>query len=120
VSDATDKRDRDDMRFLASRGEFKRFLFRVIQASGLFQRTTNGTDTRNLDYFEGRRSLGLELLDMAEQGQPIADAHPAGPLLTLIQALLAETNQPATEKPNGRRNQRNDRYDDLDPGDGDD
>jgi hypothetical protein len=113
MSDATDKRDRDDMAFLVRRPEFKRYLFRVIQKAGIFQRTANGTDERNLQFLEGRRSLGLELLDMAEQGQPIADAHVTGPLLSIIQVLLEETNQPATEKPNGRRNQY-DRYADRD------
>ena len=98
----SDERDKQDMAFLNGRAEFRRFLFRVIQTSGLFHRTTDGSDGRNLDYFEGRRNLGLEILDMAESGQPIPHAHGDGPFLSLIQALREESQQP-TEKPNAKR-----------------
>lgn len=99
---------RADMQFLIQREEFRRFLFRVIQTAGIFNRTTDGSDGRNLAYDEGRRNLGLDILDMAESGQPIPDTHPGGPLLTITQALIAES-QTQPEKPNGRR--KPDRYD---------
>ncbi len=104
MTDEQEKRERDDMAFLNSRPEFRRYQLRVIQLAGLFSRTTDGSVVRSLDYFEGRRSLGLDLLDMAERGQPIPEIHPSGaPLLTIFQAIREETQQPATEKPNGRR-----------------
>ncbi len=108
----SDNIERADMEFLARRGEFQRFMWRVIQASGLLSRTTDGSEGRNLAYDEGRRNLGLDILDMAEKGQPIPDAHPDGALLTLIQVLREETQKPPTEKPNATRN-RPDRYSEL-------
>jgi hypothetical protein len=116
-----DQQHKLDMQFLLERAEFRRFLFRVIQTSGIFTRTTDGSVGRDLAYDEGRRNLGLDILDMAETGQPIPEVHPAGPLLTLIQALREETSQP-TEKPSGRRNpdryDRNAELDDAGDGDG--
>ncbi len=106
-----EQQERADCEVLLRRPEFRRFLWRVIQTSGLFNRTTDGSDGRNLAYDEGRRNLGLEILDMAEKGQPIPDAHPDGPLLTLVQVLLEETQKPPTEKSNART--RTDRYSEL-------
>lgn len=103
TDDPQAKRDKDDMIELLAMPPFKRFLFRVIQNAGLFNAVTDGSGGRSLDYFEGRRNLGLEILDMAESGQPINDAHPSGPLLTLIQVLIEETQKPP-EKPNAKRN----------------
>jgi hypothetical protein len=108
----SEDRAHKDMEFLSARPEFRRFLFRVIQTSGLFHRTTDGSDGRNLDYHEGRRNLGLEILDMAESGQPIPHAHGDGPFLSIIQALVEESQQP-TEKPNARR--KFDRNSEIDP-----
>jgi hypothetical protein len=105
------KRDKDDMIVLLRLPEFRKFLFRVIQKGGLFDAVTDGSGGRSLDYFEGRRNLVLELLDMAESGQPINDAHSSGPLLTLIQVLIEETQKPP-EKPNGRRNSHDRNLDD--------
>lgn len=106
-----DKQLREDMQFLNQREEFRRFLFRVIQISGILSRTTDGSGERDLSYDEGRRNLGLQILEMAETGQPVA--HPEGlPLLTLMQALREEA-QAKPEKPNVRRNQY-DRNSELD------
>lgn len=111
------KQQRSDMQTLLQRPEFARFLFRVIQTSGIFSVTTDGSEGRHL-VAEGRRQLGLEILDMAEEGQPVA--HPDKlPVLTILQALREEAQQPA-EKSNGRRSERYDRTADLDDGDGDD
>ena len=101
---------KSDQEFLNARPEFRRFLWRVIQSAGIFNRTTDGSVDRHLAYAEGRRNLGLDILDMAELGQPIPDIHPDGPLLTLIQTLLEETQQP-TEKPSASR--KPDRYSEL-------
>jgi hypothetical protein len=106
-----------EMQVLLEQPQFLRFLWRVIQISGLWDRTTNGAVERTFESI-GRRNLGLEILEMAERGQPVQLTHPAGPLLTLIQVMREETQKPATEKPNGR--QRYDRNADLSDDDGDD
>jgi hypothetical protein len=108
VSDDRDKRDKQDLEYLLARPEFRRFLWRVIQTARIFARTTDGPATRSLD--EGRRNLGLEILEMAEAAQPAAPS-PDIPASTLIQVLLEESQQP-TEKPSGRRN-RYDRHEEL-------
>lgn len=113
--DERDKRDRSDIQFLLHRPEFSRFLWRVIQSARIFDRTTDGSESRLLD--EGRRNLGLEILEMVEAGQPVP--HPEGlPVLTIIQTLREEANPPPQEKKRGRRNDY-DRNRDLDDGDPD-
>ena len=94
-----------DMKALVAQPQFSRFLWRVIQSSRILSATTDGSVDRLLAYEEGRRNLGLEILAMAELGQPIS--HPNGqPILSILQALREEANQPQ-EKPHGR----SDRYD---------
>lgn len=114
--DQREKRDRQDVQFLIQRPEFRRFLWRVIQTSRIFSRTADGADKRILD--EGRRSLGLEILEMVEAGQPVPHLHPDGPILTVQQAIFEEINQPIGEKKNVK--ERYDRYTADDDGDGDD
>lgn len=105
-----DKRERDDIRHLAPQPEFQRFLWRVIQSARIFARTTDGSNDRNLAFDEGRRSLGLEVLEMVEAGQPVS--HPEGqPVLTVFQVLREEATQPQ-EKPSDRK--RFNRTDELD------
>lgn len=92
---------RSDMEFLNSRPEFRRFLWRVIQRAGILTPATDGSEGRHLAYAEGRRNLGLEILDDAETGQPVA--HPESlPILTLIQALREETQQQPQETRRGK------------------
>jgi hypothetical protein len=114
MTDEEAKQLKSDMDLLNQRPEWRRFLWRVIQSAGIFTRTTDGSVGRSLDYFEGRRNLGLDILDMAERGQPIPETHPDGPLFTLIQTLREETSKP-TEKPNAkRRSSEFNRHDDAD------
>jgi hypothetical protein len=103
---------KSDMQTLLRQPAFLRFLWTVIQTSGVLQPTTDGPDGRNLRS-EGRRNLGLEILAMAEKGQPIQSAHPDGPLLTLIQVLREETQK----QPEETQRDRQDRYDELRDGD---
>jgi hypothetical protein len=100
----SDKTEKGDMELLLQRGEFLRFLLRVIQSAGIFTSTTDGSDSRHFQ-MEGRRQLGLEILEMAEAAQP--QPSPDIPAATLLQVLLEEARKPQTEKPNGRK----DRYD---------
>mgnify|MGYP000597219681 CR=1 FL=1 len=94
---------------------FRKFLFSVIQMSGIMAPATNGFDGRNLDFFEGRRNLGFDILREVDRGQPKPLQHHMS-IMTWIAALHEEATQPPKEKPNGRRS---DRYSDLsDDGDG--
>lgn len=93
-----------DMAFLINRPEFRRFLFRSIQLAGILEQTgrgTTGSDGRDLAFVEGRRSLGFEILRMADAGQPAAQQHPLC-LITLVAALREEIQSPKEEKIRGR------------------
>jgi hypothetical protein len=110
-----EKTQRDDLMLLLQRPEFIRFLWRVIQLARIFDRTTDGSEGRILAFDEGRRNLGLEILEMVEAGQPVS--HPEGqPILTLLQALREEAIQQPQEKKNDGPG-KHDRYHDID-GDG--
>lgn len=105
-----ERQQKSDVEHLLAQPPFLRFLWRVIQIAGLFDRTdADGSERRRLDH-EGRRNLGLDILEMAEAGQPAA--HPDGlPILTLIQTLREETQK--QERPNAsRRHDRNAELDD--------
>lgn len=116
TADEREKRDLADMKFLVAQPQFQRFLWRVIQSARIFTRTTDGSNDRNLDHDEGRRNLGLEILEMVEAGQPVP--HPEGqPVLTVFQVLREEATQPQ-EKSNAR-SQRFNRTDELDEPDAD-
>ena len=109
----SDRQQKQDMETLLQRPEFIRFLFELIQRSGLFSATTDGSVGRDLAYFEGRRNLGLEILDLVEGGQPIPEKHPGGPILTLIQVLREETLKPTETRNAKDRSSRNYRSDEL-------
>jgi hypothetical protein len=98
-----------DAEFLMSRGEFRRFLFAAIQSAGILGHyaPANGQTGRDLGHFEGRRSLGFDLLQLADQGQPESLRSPDA--IATLDAVLREMINPQ-EKPDGRRS-RNDRYD---------
>jgi hypothetical protein len=105
-----------DMQTLLRQPEFLRFLWRhAIQNGGIFEQVGDGSQGRDLGFYEGRRGLALEMLAGAELGQPIA--HPERlPILTTIQILREQAQQATTEKVNGRH----DRYDRHQEPDGDD
>lgn len=98
----TEELEKSDMELLLQRPEFLRFLLRVIQTAGIFTRTTDGSGTRNLDYDEGRRNLGLQILEMAEAAQPQVSSIIGIPVTTLTQAFLEEARRPQPEKPNAK------------------
>jgi hypothetical protein len=101
-----DELEKQDGEFLLGRAEFQRFLLRVIQMARIFSCTTDGSGERNLSFDEGRRSLGLEILEMAEAAQPQVHSLIGIPASTLTQVLLEEARRPKPEKPNGRRYDR--------------
>jgi hypothetical protein len=114
--------DPNDAEFLLSRPEFRRFLFAAIQSAGILGHyaPANGQTGRDLGHFEGRRSLGFDLLQMAHLGQPeqIRAADPEA--ITTLDAAIREAMNPK-EPTSGRRNRNRDtdRYRDLPGGDDD-
>lgn len=105
-------RDKADVQALLKHVEFQRFLWRVIQRARIFGATADGSNERDLSFYEGARHLGLEILEMVDEGQP--RQHPDKvPVLTLIQVLREEANQPGGGRPNERtRYSRTDELDD--------
>lgn len=60
-----------DMRFLLSRPEFLRFLFTMAQKANI----AGAAYGSNLDTssFDGRRSLGIDMLQLADAALPVRD-----------------------------------------------
>jgi hypothetical protein len=100
------------MELLLQRPEFLRFIFELIQISGVLSATTDGSVGRDLAYFEGRRNLGLEILDLVEAGQPV-ERHPLGPILTLMQVFREETLKPTETQNAQAKSSRFNRNDEL-------
>ena len=112
----TEALEKAEMEGLCKLPAFRNFLRRTsIQMAGLLDYKppqANGSDSRNLEYHEGRRSLGLETLRDAARGMPVDDQDDAALKLLMIQILREDLQTAPEEKPSGRRN----RYDDLDDG----
>lgn len=96
-----------DVQLLLSVPEFRQFLFEAIQLAGIWV-PANGHDSRDLAFAEGRRSLGLDLLQLADRGQPKALRTPEA-LATINAIILTALNPPS--KPEEKK--RADRYDDI-------
>lgn len=96
-----------DMAALLALPEFRRFLWRSIQSSGIFAQSTNGADGRDLSFAEGRRSHMFAILSDVETGQPETLRHPNS-IMTLIAVLREEANPAPKEKKSATG-----RYDEL-------
>lgn len=94
-----------DPEFLLARAEFRRFLFTAIQIAGIFD-AANGHEGRDINWVEGRRSLGFDLLRWSDEGQPEALRTPNA-LATLNAIILEAMKTPIKEKVRGGR------YDEL-------
>jgi hypothetical protein len=101
-----------DAEFLIAQPEFRRFLYAAIQTAGILghHAPANGQQGRDLGHFEGRRSLGFDLLLMADAGQPEPLRSPQA--LATIDAVIREALNPPKEKKRDRRDD-NARYDEL-------
>lgn len=106
--------DPKDASYLSQNTAFLRFLYAVIQTSGLMSNnvSADGRSVRDqsLEWHEGRRSLGHEILQMIESGQPEALHSPDGLPLATMNAVLREAINPQGEPNDGP----DDRRDDLD------
>lgn len=78
-----------DMRVLAQRADFRRFLLHVTRIAGIWI-PTSGADT-SLPFREGQRSLGLEILRHAACGLPRG-----GTPEQMLAAILAEATPKET------------------------
>jgi hypothetical protein len=111
VTTLTDQ-ERADYADLIERPQFRRFLSRVIQLSGIYEATANGSAERTF-FSNGRRSLGLDILREVDAAQPIP-APTSTPTLTLIQILREDAQSPTPERTKSGR--RADPYRDLNDG----
>jgi len=93
--------DRADATVLIETPAFRRLLFAVIRAGGVFDPAANQADGRHL-FLAGRRSLALELLRAFETVQP-AQVPGGVPVLTLIQTLGEAAQSAVKEKASDRR-----------------
>ena len=93
--------DRTDATILIEMPAFRRLLFAVIRAGGVFDPAANQADGRYL-FLAGRRSLALELLRAFEAVQP-AQVPGGVPVLTLIQTLGEVAQSAGKEKVSDRR-----------------
>lgn len=74
-----------DMVTLLGQPAFRRFLFRVAEASGMLA-PANGSEDRHLRIAEGRRSLGFDMFRWADDASSMS--HTSGlPVATLAQVL---------------------------------
>lgn len=90
--------DPRDMQFLVERPEFRRFLYAMIQTSG-YVGINAGADGRSvrdqcLEWHEGRRSLGHDILLMCEEGQPEPLRSPDGLPVATLDAVFREAINP--------------------------
>lgn len=94
----------DDAQYLMGKPEFRRFLFAAIQSAGVLgdHVLADGPQERDLRFHEGRRSLGFELLQAADHGQPEPLQTPHA-LATLNAVILESMNPAPKEKKSGRR-----------------
>lgn len=102
---------REDAEYLMGRAEFRRFLFAAIQAAGLLGYSNPANGQTGRDLVEGRRSLGLDLLAMADAGQPEPLRSPQA-LATLDQIIREAMTPKPKDKTRDRRN-KHDRDDDA-------
>jgi hypothetical protein len=93
--------DRADASILIENPAFRRLLFAVIRAAGVFDPAANQADGRHL-FLAGRRSLALELLAAFEAVQP-AQVPGGVPVFSLIQTLGEAAHLAIKEKMSDRR-----------------
>lgn len=97
----------EDAEHLLSQAPFRRFLFAAIQSAGLLSHEgpAHGPIQRDLSFAEGRRSLGFEILQMVDVGQP-ASLRTADALATIHQVIREAMNPDPKEKTRGPKYDR--------------
>lgn len=104
--------DPKDAAYLSQNTAFLRFMFVVIQSAGIIDNNVaaDGRSVRDqcLEWHEGRRSLGHEILQLIESGQHEKLRSPDGSPLATLKAVLREAINPQGET----HDRPDDRYDD--------
>lgn len=90
-----------DMGLMVERPEFRRFLFRIVEASGIGIAASK--DDTSL-HREGKRSLGLEILGWVEEALP--DATTSSQPLAALHLAIAEELSPKEKRSDDRSNTR--------------
>jgi hypothetical protein len=93
--------DRADAAILIETPAFRRLLFAMIRAGGVFDPAANQADGRHL-FLAGRRSLALEMLCAFEAMQP-AQVPGGVPVFSLIQLFGEAAHLAIKEKTSDRR-----------------
>lgn len=75
-----------DLRALMQEAAFRRVMLRLVSRSGILS-STFGPDSRTAAYLDGRRSLGLELLNEIDAIEP-------GALARILTEPLSTTREP--------------------------
>jgi hypothetical protein len=101
-------RGRDDIRLLMERPEFRRFCFRILESSGIYA-STYGAEVAVL-FAEGRRSLGLEILDWITTAYPLSEPSSV-PVNAMLAILTEEFNSRATKEATDGTRSGHERYD---------
>lgn len=83
-----------DMRDLMARPAFHRFLFTIMQRSGI-STSVYGSEVA-ASYAEGRRSLGIEILQMADEALSVR--LPDGPPFAAMHIALTEALRSSTQE----------------------
>lgn len=86
---------------LVERPEFRRFLFRIVEASGIGL-SASKDDTAL--HREGKRALGLEILGWVEEALP--DATTSSQPLAALHLAIAEDLSPKEKRSDDRSNHR--------------
>jgi len=102
--------EREDLASLMALSAFKKFLWRVVQASGIHS-SAYGSEERRLTAVEGRRSLGFDMLRWADDALRIGD----GDGMASLAIILAEASgsKPPAPKENRSERQQYDRDQEL-------
>lgn len=100
--------DSQEMAQLLAIPAFRKLLWRIFEASGIMH-AAYGTDGRDLAFREGRRSLGLDILRMADAGQPFAHPSAVSTWLTILgeeETSHMEAQNAHRRRPAGARDER--------------
>lgn len=111
MTKAQSERDNDDLAALMLQPAFRRFLFRVIESSGIHA-SAYGSDERRLNGIEGRRSLGFDMLRWADEAQRIGAGDGLATLMQILIEASASTSPSETQNGRPQRPHRN-RNDEL-------
>jgi hypothetical protein len=81
------------MRTLVMHKDFRTFLLRIVEQAGIFTPTAGAE--QSLQYREGQRSLGLDMLRLAARGLPRGTREPN--VIDVLSILLRDSTPKETD-----------------------